>query len=620
MTRFFAVIYICSIFPIFLLHAQEENTNITVRITEISPQKMGAEEEWFEFTLQADAPIDISDWSVTNGTSTKTFLEKKSLLISENVTENEEGRLIFSSEQEEYLFWSKSPVSLTNSGATIQIWDNHETLLDEITYSDTKKGTTDGELYAEVWNRNPADDASEERKVFPLLYRQNDQNLRHSRGEENFEPPTFPEDIEIFISEASPDNEETDFIEIYIQSSLNPPANLKYMEIKQKSSPRTLMYFTNDFWVNAGEFIVVNFSGADANALTQNQDPYQVSTVASGLSAGSETIEVVLYSGTSWEQSKDFMCWKSGNISQAVQSEVENKREAGAWSGECTNIEDMIPNESTARREPQQDTNSENDFFRHFNGSPGDVNTPKNRPPTARFIAQGGSKISNTSRNFTGFDGTSLTSTDPDGEHDLVSWRWSINGNSCGNYEQDGWEWRQTKIGGKTCNEESARSNPDRIYFDFDRFSEFRLTLTVTDASGASGSISENIKKDFVSAGTGSTPSAFSSSAKAWIEKELHKTKKAKGSNSAPRNSSAEDDFFEDFLLVFSKQPPSEDPDFSSLDFSTFAPVSNETKPKEEPSSSVLYQRDRISESQKSRLRKNIGLIFEILSFSTQQV
>lgn len=384
------------------------------------------------------------------------------------------------------------------------------------------------------------------------------------------------------------------------------------MQVKQKNSPRVLMEFQNDFWVRAGEFMVIYFAGSEVSAVTRAQNPYEVSSRADGLSGGSEALEVILYSGTSWEQSEDFVCWKSGDLSESVRTEVEKKREENAWSGECLEVGDLLANESRARTEPQQDTNTRDDFFRHFNGSPGENNSSQNHAPTARFIVQGGARVSTASMNFTAFDGTQNTSTDPDGADDLVGWKWEINGKTCGNFDADGWEWRQTRIGGRTCEEESSLSNPDRMYFDFDRFSSFTLTLTVIDASGASGTMTETIQKDFLNADAGSASSAFRASTEAWVAKQLLKTEKKNTLSPRERRaSSVSDDFFADFLSASPSLTNIPTPVYDSLDFSTFAPVSFEIeqKPKIAPPP-PLFRRERVPESMKPRIRKNIGLVF----------
>ncbi len=535
-------------------------------ITEISPATVGDEKEWFEFTVQSSEEVALANWKISNGTTQKLFSDYADrLTLHSGGVLNEE--LLFTPDSEvAYFSWTQSPLSLPNGGGTVQIVNGDDELLDEVIYPDTKSGTSGGFPYAEVWNRR--DDG-----VFPLVYRSDgNANFRHSKGFLNYSMPTFPDDVEISINEVSLDG---NFVELRITGD----ANLKYMELKKKSSPRTVLFQTSDLLVENDDLIVIE---AD-------------------LSGGSETFEVILYSGTSWEVSEDFICWKKGDISQSVASEVEKKIGEGVWSGECLDITDRVENESLAR--DGNDTDIKEDFLRHYLGSRGIENSfpnQSNQTPTAKFLVQGGAKIHETSLNLTGFDGTGLTSTDPNGSFDIKNYQWMVNGKSCGEYSTDFWEWRQTRIGEKTCKEESTRSNPDRIYFNFEKKDAFTVSLVIEDYSGATHTFAQSLTKDPFKVGAGSAPSAFTSSLKKWIEKELTK---------APRNAEAKegevsDDFFADFLATLDLNNLA--PDYSN--FSTFAPPVEVVQ--YEPRQRTLFEKTKYSQNQKQKISKNIGFVF----------
>jgi len=455
-----------------------------VMITEISSQTVGQMSEWFEFSLWSEHAVEISNWKVSNGTTIKTFWEKRDLLQLENLFDRE----TFSSESysgtgfsgsgnslfefadalvflppesgRAWFFWEKSPVSLRNDGGEISILNENEEILDQTTFPKLKTGTYQGAKYAEIWNRN--DDG----EGFPLVFRDNgDLNFQHSQGQENFFPPTFPSDIELLINEVSPDrdlpNAKIDFIELFVAHAKDGKANLKYCEIKHNGTP--LFFFQTDFWVEEGDFIIVNFDGLSPS-ISKNSNPFIISTNGKdGLSSGSGTVEIILFSGTSWEITEDFLCWKDGELSSSEKSRVD-KNQGVNWNGECVDISDLVPNESIARADIPTDSNTKSDFQRHYNGSPGKNNAGENSPPTAIITIQGARKIYKTTLNFTGED-----STDPDGFSDLQSFEWIKNGMVFSN-----------------------EINPKSI--SFSELGTYEISLTVTDRSGAKHTALETIE------------------------------------------------------------------------------------------------------------------------------
>ncbi len=528
----------------------------TVKINEIQVHNVGAEDEWFEFYLEGNEAVDISDWQVSNGSGTKKrFLDEKDKLVfvgggqnlagqevilnAENkvVAGNTEGttttldadKLIFLPETKAWFYWNPSPISLVNDGGTAQILDASDNILDTVTYAKAKSGTSSGVAWYEIWNRHLIKGS-----FFPLVYKNpEDQNFRYSQGAENFISPTYPEDLELVISEVSPDRKtETgpDFIELYVKSASDEEINLKYLEIKHNGT--SLYTFETDFLVSAGEFIVIKL-GQSSLEIISSSSPYEIHTdKRDGLSSGSGTVEVILFSGTSFETTEDFLCWKNETLSQGEADRVADNITAGNWSGDCVEISALIDNESIARDTDYSDTGSASDFFRHFNGSEGQANITQNNVPTARIRVQGSGKIAGISPfslNVTGED-----STDPDGDHDLESFEWKINGTVF-----------------------ATKENPSN--YKINENNEYDVVLTVTDYSGATDTDSLRIMVSEPSFIGGTVPK-IDKPLKSWIKEMLEKPvknvqpqkqkteKKQKPLKRAFRKDDVPDDFFQKFL------------------------------------------------------------------------
>lgn len=568
----------------------------TVTITEIAPHKIEDEEEWFEFSVEADGLVDMSNWQVSNTKSTKTFFEKKGyLVIPETYTGSgtsytgsglvaDSSDLLVEINGTAIFYWTKSPVSLANGGGTVQILDGDKNLLDKISYPDTKSGTSSGEKYAEIWNRK------NQSEVFPLLYRTNDSSLRHSRGTENFSYPASVQDIELLISEISPDRDSekgNEFIELFVKSTTDDIANLKYLEVKHNGTP--LIYVDHDFEVEEGDFVVLKLD-ENQPSVTRKTNPHQISTnKRDGISAGSGTIEVILYSGTSLEDTEDFICWKDGDLSQTESNRVDKNILAENWSGDCIDISKLISNESIGRETTYPDTNTKNDFFRHFNGSEGLSNDIQNQAPIAQIEVQGGKKIFKGYLNFTGDK-----SSDPDGEKDLESYEWRVNGKTCPS-ETATWHWY------KDCEEQFKKINPDKIYFD--EVGIYAISLTVTDFSGAIDTESVEIEVTesgidpfgLSSAGSAGS-SAFSKSIEKWLEQELEDIPKNKSSKTV--SLSEEDHFFDNFIASQNQQS-NQNQEVVNYDF-----LWENIEPP------PFMQYEKFDSDQKSRIKKNIGFIF----------
>ncbi len=455
---------------------------------------------------------------------------------------------------------------------------------------------------------------------------------------QNSAVPTAPE-FNIFISEISPRRSEPkpeiDFLEFFVSDLPEETLNLENVKIKHNG---TTLFEAENFEVEENEFLLLTLQGTamengrfeNLSTLTGNQGTAQYawnSSTKNGLNASSGTVEFRVYEGEAWEAIEDFVCWRDGaSMSQIEQERVQGLTENewqdfGNPTSSCVNAEDFLPNESMARAEPQNDTNAAADFFRHFLGSPDLANenpNPANHAPVAKFIVQGGLKIHKSSLNLTGLGGSEQTTTDEDGEDDLKSWQWRVNGEFCGdNYERDGWAWRKVQTGERTCEEESARSNPDLIYFNFDLYGSFEVSLRVEDWSGAVAQIVQHMTSDPFGVGTESAPSAFHSSMKKWLAKELSdepSAEKLEQEREAERTKdNVSPDFFDEFLgqstlFVFENNAPNA-VSFDLNSFSTFAPLP-EVKVEVREEAPPLFQKEKFSEVEKIRLAKNIGLIF----------
>ncbi len=543
--------FILLFLPIFTLAKAS-----SVRITEISSQTIGNQNEWFEFELLGQTPLDITNWKISNGGTTKTFWDYQENLRSNNLFDFEtfsgsgysgtgfsgsgfsgSGKSLFKfsnaliflppKNARAWFFWEKSPVSLKNSGGEISILDENNEVLDKTIFPKLKAGTYQGSKYGEVWNLD------EDGNWFPLIFRNNnDSNFKHSRGKENFPAPAFFEDIEILINEVSPDrdfpNEKIDFIELFISHTKKATANLKYCEIKHNGTP--LFFFETDFWVKNGDFVIINFDG-NPPIISKKYNPFVISTnKKKSISSGSGTIEIILFSGTSWEKTEDFLCWKNGNLSASEKSRV-NKNQGENWNGECVDISNLIKNESIARAEIPTDSNTKADFFRHYNGSWGKKNVIKNSPPVAKITVQGAKRIFKAALNFTGED-----STDPDGIEDLKSFEWTKNGEVFSN-----------------------EINPKGI--SFEALGKYEIALTVTDYSEEKNTVLEIIEVvandageqviDVFNLGVGTSSSFNKKQIKSWLKAKLNKKESAPLVSKLRTESSAlnvSQDFFKNFI------------------------------------------------------------------------
>jgi len=428
-----------------------------VEITEISPHKIGTEEEWFEFLITPEEGgelIDMTNWEIRNEKGTikyfKDFPDQIETVLQDRAPLlEEEFPFKISISEPQFFAWKKSPLSLPNGGATIVLQEEEVVFASQV-YPKAKSGSKEGKSYAEVLN-------SYQGNVYPLVRVDDDQDeYTHTKGSKNKELPTPIQELDIRISEVGPNRVSGgDFIEIYIGTKSNNPVNLKYVEVK--ANGKTLWNPLSDFWVEPHQFIVIESLGnpvnTEAGAITIK------SPKLAGLSAGSGTIELYAWSGTSLESRIDTVCYMNEKLSETEGNRVSKNRKDQDWFGECIDIANIKKNESLARENIQRDSNTKSDWIRHFNGSPGASNEVRNEAPVALIEVQGSGKIYGEIPYFLNLTGAG--SSDPDGAEDFSRFEWYLNGERI-----------------------SDKLNPPGFYITKSGKSE--IQFTVTDSSGAS--------------------------------------------------------------------------------------------------------------------------------------
>lgn len=429
-------------FPIFFTFAFEGFDRI--KISEVSPVKID-EEEWFEVQIfPGDGILDLTDFRLGNGKYTpKKFVDFRDDIYGGDNLENlagglvntdflvgsgasfsgsgslmqaDKGSLLFSlvdPNSSGFFSVQPSPFSLSDSGGNLEIFDGDDYLVDEVYFPKSKSKTKSGKkVRAEVWNRN-FDDV--DFGVYPLWYSTDEVYFGHSRGEINLARPSFSGEVEVLISEISPNNPVErggDFVELLVQSGPEK-TNLKYARLKHNGS--VVWENDSDFFVSVGDRILLY--------------------PEKGISAGSGTWELWFWADTSFEALGDFVCYQSGDLSSTEQKRVEKFLESG-WRGDCVDIAELVKAESVARISGAVDTDSSLDFFRHFLGSPKKENINEGELPVAIIDIQRSGKVIGTppfSLNVTGEN-----SFDPDGDFDLKNFVWKKNGEIFSKVENPG--------------------------------------------------------------------------------------------------------------------------------------------------------------------------------------
>ncbi len=342
--------------------------------------------------------------------------------------------------------------------------------------------------------------------------------------------------------------------------------------------------------VKSGDFVTIKFLENSTIVTLNKNGKTIVKLTQKPLSSGSEVLEIL----GGHDEVIDFVCWQRKKLTKTASSEVE-KHVPQDWNGSCMEIEEMITNESIARINNQSDSNTKDDFFRHFNGSFSADNLSQNSEPEAVITIQGGTKIFKAGLNLTGEN-----SNDKDGDNDIVSFAWTVNERDCPTNEADGWRWRNS------C-DDAEKENPNTIYFD--EVGEFEVCLTVTDFSGVINKnckLIEVIEKDgkriidpFNLSGGSAGGAISQEKINTLIEKAMQGDSAEDDEIVTKTREKVSSDFFDDFL---DKQT---DSDFLiELVKNPIPHTENNFKVKP----AVQWQRDRVD---LNKVKGNLGFIFD---------
>lgn len=435
----------------YLLFELNSARALEVLITEIQPFSLKPEAEWFEFSVQSDTPVDITQWSIKNnrGTTKKIGDNLSSLEIP--VLSGSGFVSNFIAPEPVYFSWTKSPISLSDSGDQITITNFLNQPLATIQYPQGKKGTISGNPYSDIFNLS-----KDIMRLLPLRYEpQNNTQFPSTKGALNHRVPTPADQVEVLISEISPlrtNQTDGDFVELWVKEGPSI-INLKYLELKYNGT--RIYKFNHDFLVGPDTRLVF-YVGKNFTGPINQSAPYEFySQAIAGISSGSGSFELLLYSGTSAEITEDYVCTQNQILSQTEQNRLD--KNSNHWKSPCIELSNIIINQSVARAPGGQDTDTSYDFFSHFNGSPGHINTTTNNKPIAAIEIQGTGKKQNNgpfSVNLTG-----EPSTDPDGQQDLKLYTWKLNDVVF-----------------------STAQNP--VSFRLEAIGEYRVELTIEDYSG----------------------------------------------------------------------------------------------------------------------------------------
>lgn len=523
-----------------------------VEITKIQPVSLNSGETWLEFSIQSDSAVDITDWEISNTIKSQKLPELADNLILISDSQNLAGSSIHLNNQ------GIAKISEQNLAKNLEIEP------DRMVFS----AKNEGDLITFAVKSEPLNLL--ENQTFKII--NNDQIIAKK---------VFAKDLQVIISEISPNNTENDFFELFIKEA-DGIIDLKNMEIRHNG--KTLFFAKNSLFVQKGDILTFKLQSEE---ISKSPKKYRNTTflqetgdsfvwekgTKNGIVASSGTMEIILWSDTHWENSAklaDFVCWADKNLNKTETKRLTTNKPQN-WNGDCFKSNKLSKDESIARTEPQTDTNNSRDFYHHLHGSPGEKNFIKNKKPRARIKLQSGEFRGKSRVNFTGKESDGSASYDGDGLDDLKKFQWKINGKYCGNYEKDGWNWEN-----ENCYLESQKYNPSYMYFDFENFAEFEISIRVTDLAGFSNTTKMVISRD--------------------KEKEIIVEKKKEFDYSTNIKT---DDFFKEFLAQT---------DLVKLKELAYA----ENQPaKIEPAPRYLFARDKFTAEKRSLMAKNIGLIFQ---------
>ncbi len=527
-----------------------------VKIDEINPVSANSREIWLKFSILSDSAVDITNWKIKNANGSQKLSELIDSLVLISDSENLAGKSVHLNKQ------GLAKISERN------LPPNFTISTDRLVFSAKNKG--DWITFAV--------------KSEPLSLT-DDKVFQIKDSDKLIAERVFAKDLQIFISEISPNNSQNDFIELFVKNS-DGLIDLKNLEIRHNG--RTIFFAENPLLVQKGDFLTFRLS---AEKISDKPRKYRNTTflqetgdsfiwekgIKNGIVASSGTVEVILWSGTTWENPAklaDFVCWADKKLNKTETKRLK-KLQPLNWNGACFASQKLQKDESIARTEPQTDTNNSRDFYHHLHGSPGEPNFLKNHRPHAKIKLQSGEFRGKSRVNFTGKESDNSASTDGDGLDDLKKFEWRVNGQSCGDFEKDGWNWEN-----ENCYLESQKYNPSYMYFDFDNFAEFEISLRVTDLAG------------------------FSDTTKIIISREKTETEEQKDKKNSEKTfnynqDNSDNSFFADFL--------------EKVDLEKLKEIAYNEKLLEpiKPAPRYLFARDKFSAEERSLMAKNIGLIFQ---------
>ena len=520
---------------------------------------MDSGDTWLEFSILSDSAVDITDLEISNGVDVQ------------KISELEESLILISDSQ----ILAGTSVHL-NANGWMKI--SEQTLSPNFILPEDRlifSAKNEEDLITFAVKSNPLSLA--ENKTFQIVNRDN-----------VLAEVVFAKDLRMVVSEISPNNMKNDFFELFVKSA-DEFVDLQFLEVKHNG--KRIFFAENSFLVQKDDILTFQLlfekiqekpkKYRNTTLLQETGDSWiWEKSAKNGIVASSGTMEIILWSGTSWEKNSDddhetadFICWAKKNLNKTETKRLAQNMPQN-WDGNCVSTPKLVKNESIARSEPQTDINSSFDFYRHFHGSPGERNFIKNQKPHARIKLQSGKFEGESRINFTGLEKDNSASVDSDGLDDLNKFQWKIDGKTCGDYQADGWEWVKSRENHRLCYLESQKSNPSYIYFNFDQQESFEISLKVTDLSGYSDTVVKVISREK-------------------IEDKIEKREFNYDVNLEKNG------FFIDFL---------EQINLIRLKEIAYAKVQPD---KIEPARQYLFARDRFSAEEKTRIAKNIGLIFQ---------
>jgi hypothetical protein len=417
-----------------------EPENFSLSVLKVAPATLGQTKEWLSLHIQSNHAVDLTDWSIRRGNTSKKIstlgtqlhlnethfphrnISGKTLDYIEYPPEKfillpQKNSATIDWKYEGIIWFSPSPISLPDSGGEIEILNGQNEIVSRFAYPKTKKGSRLGQKYAEIWHQDPSSE------IFPLLHWE---SVDITTVQKNFieQRPTLPENLNIKISEISLNGgtDQDDFIELYVSQTPVEGANIRDLQVTQNGTE--ILRIKKDHIVQDGDFIIIKFGNKPLQIDRNEQIHVFTGTGKKSLADSNGTLTVKLWAGTSWEEIEDFWCWKKPNIS-ASNAMLGRIKKSGYTQNHCFGIaESNIEKMSWAQNflNPSQSPISKGEAIKkHYLGSPGQTNywpNPINSRPQAVIRLQ---STTDFSINLTGED-----SYDANGDFDIKSVQWTL--------------------------------------------------------------------------------------------------------------------------------------------------------------------------------------------------